>query len=323
MHLAAGIICYVALLFGYILVSYPHFLQCGSGSVAGIFFVLDSAGDPADDLKAMASLPPALLATCVTAARLPSGSQPLPQSKPARWGWVFRAARRNLFLQAGGDPIQWMDPNPWETTPLTSPSYITYSFRFSFSGEEDEIRERVGPSGRKRVQRDRRQSTCKADGELCQPDRWTTSSRRRTHKRTTFSIASEGLCAESTTLRRFRSIHTTQQEVPEGHEVQDLSAYLWRADIWRRKSPGPANLLTMAGELQSVENGNVDVGNFRFSPPSKRYELLVENMVKQLPGCWHLIVSAEDRARSDSACTLPNASYLGTWVSENQFQEVG
>jgi len=36
----------------------------------------------------------------------------------------------------------------------------------------------------------------------------------------------------------------------------------------------------------------------------QRYELLVENMVKLLPGCWHLIVSADDRARSEHMSRL-------------------
>ncbi len=48
----------------------------------------------------------------------------------------------------------------------------------------------------------------------------------------------------------------------------------------------------------------------------QRYELLVGNMVKQLPGCWHLIVSAEDRARSDQLARLQMQATLNLSIGE-------
>lgn len=48
----------------------------------------------------------------------------------------------------------------------------------------------------------------------------------------------------------------------------------------------------------------------------QRYELLMENMTKQLPGCWHLIVSAEDRARSDQLARIQMQTVINQSLGE-------
>ena len=80
----------------------------------------EAAGDPGDDLKAMGALPPSLVATCLTSARLADGER-LTTIQASQVGLVFRAARRNLHVQAGGDVAAWTDPNPWEPTSPSSP----------------------------------------------------------------------------------------------------------------------------------------------------------------------------------------------------------
>ena len=264
MHLAAGIFAYVACCVGYLLVHHTHLLQCGSGGVAGLCgFSRGSGRRPqvygipttsiAGDLRHRS--PVAIRSSTHNSASQPGGVGI--QSSKAQFVPTVRRGTHTMVR-----------PKPMGNYAIDEPDYITYSGRFTSSGEEDEIRERFGPSRRKRIPGDRRQSTCKADGELCQPHRWTTSCGRRTHKRTTFSFASKSLCVKSTSLRRFRSVHTTQQEVHEGHEVQDLSTH-HGGRLHGEGSARSSDALTMVGELQSVENRNAHARNFGLGPHPK------------------------------------------------------
>ena len=74
-----------------------------------------SVGDPGNDIRVVASLPPQLVADALLACRLPSGRR-VTAVEATQVGMVFRACHRAVFLMAGGEPVGWTDPDPWALT---------------------------------------------------------------------------------------------------------------------------------------------------------------------------------------------------------------
>ena len=74
-----------------------------------------SAGDPQDDYRVMAPIPPAAMAAVSEAALLPNGD-PLTVTQAAQLGLVYRLARRVWRVKNWLDLIHWVDPGPWNPT---------------------------------------------------------------------------------------------------------------------------------------------------------------------------------------------------------------
>ena len=274
---------------------------------------VDSAGDPADDLKSMASLPPALLATCVTAARLPSGS-PLTTVQASQVGLVFRAARRNLFVQSGGDPKQWIDPNPWETTSSTSPptsptatSSHTMERKMKFVNVLDQSDESEFNIIDDRIHAKLMGTFVTLTGGLPAPDEEPTR---------------EQLSALHRKVYVLNQPPYADFAVFTPHNKRFLKAMKYRTFVptmeggyMAKEVPGPASYSQWLGSFR-VWRASMLMLEILDLALIQRYELLVENMVKQLPGCWHLIVSAEDQARSDQLARLQMQAMMNHAVGD-------
>ena len=81
---------------------------------------VEMAGDPGDDLKLLAALPPEVVAASLSRAKLGDGEY-LTAVHASHVGLVYRLARRILHVKGGGDWDQWVDTSPWpdtSTTPL-------------------------------------------------------------------------------------------------------------------------------------------------------------------------------------------------------------
>ena len=76
---------------------------------------LQSAGDPGNDLRPLASLPVNTFTDCVTEAVKADGRR-LSVMEASQLGLVYRAAKRWLHVQAGLPTSSWVDRNPWEET---------------------------------------------------------------------------------------------------------------------------------------------------------------------------------------------------------------
>ena len=76
------------------------------------------AGDPGDDYRLLAALPPAALAATTEAATMVSGKY-LTVVQAAQVGLVYRLARRKLHVEAGLDIRLWVDP--WADAPTATP----------------------------------------------------------------------------------------------------------------------------------------------------------------------------------------------------------
>ena len=74
------------------------------------------AGDPGEDMRLLASLPPPVIATACEVAELSDGT-PLTAIQAAHVGLVYRLCRRILFLREGGNWDNWEDVDPWQAQP--------------------------------------------------------------------------------------------------------------------------------------------------------------------------------------------------------------
>lgn len=250
MRLAAGL-PYVAIILCYIAWGASDLLQCAAGGLAGLCGVRWRPSRRPESNGSIAAFIAGNLRYGSTAplghsfdnsASQPSGvglssckAKPL---YPGRWGSHTVDGSKSLGNR--GDPESFLGVYH------NSHHNINY-------GEENEIHKRSGSS-------DRRQSPRKADGLLHQPHGGSSSSGRRTHERAVVRTSPEGLCDESTSVCRLRSVHATQQAVHEGDEVQDIFAYHGRW-VHGTGSPWPGYLLSVVGFLQSLENGYVDAGD--------------------------------------------------------------
>ena len=106
-----------------------------------------TTGSMPEDLRALAGLPPSLVAASVGEARLPDGNR-LTLIQASQVGLIYRAARRALFIQGGGDVNQWVDPNPWESqgptssatslpAPSTTPNEVKMKFTHILDQSDD------------------------------------------------------------------------------------------------------------------------------------------------------------------------------------------
>ena len=261
----------------------------------------EAAEDPGDDLKAMGALPPALVATCLTSARLADGDR-LTTIQASQVGLVFRAARRNLHVQSGGDVAAWTDPNPWEptsptsplaTSPSSSPASIERKMKYvNILDQSDESEFTIVDD---KVHAGLMEKFIKVTGGLPAPEEEPTREQLSALQRKVFVLLQPPYADFAVftpygkrflKAMKYRTFLPTMEGNFISKEVPGPSTYSqWLSSfrVWRT-----AMIMLEVLDLAILQ----------------RYELLVENMVKMLPGCWHLIVSADDRARSEHMSRL-------------------
>ena len=82
-----------------------------------------AAGDPGQDLRLLASLPPYVVEQSLLAARLTSGRRLTPM-EATHVGMVYRASHRLVYLAAGGQEGGWLDPDPWSSSGAMGPTSL-------------------------------------------------------------------------------------------------------------------------------------------------------------------------------------------------------
>ena len=73
------------------------------------------AGDPGEDLRLLAAMPPPAIAVACEAAEVLPSKEPMTAMQATHVGLVYRLARRICWVNSGMDWATWEDPNPWET----------------------------------------------------------------------------------------------------------------------------------------------------------------------------------------------------------------
>ena len=95
-----------------------------------------AVGDPGQDVRPLANMPPFLVAQSITAVRLETGRR-LTALEAIQLGMIYRACHRRVHLSKGLSLEVWEDPDPWTTSStsttttagLGSPTSLTNSGR--------------------------------------------------------------------------------------------------------------------------------------------------------------------------------------------------
>ena len=74
-----------------------------------------AVGDPGQDLRPLANMPPFLVAQSITAVRMENGRR-LTALEAIQLGMIYRACHRRVHLSKGLSLEIWEDPDPWATS---------------------------------------------------------------------------------------------------------------------------------------------------------------------------------------------------------------
>ena len=258
----------------------------------------ETAGDPKEDLRPLVALPAAMVAAAVEAATSGSPNGKLSLMEASQLGLVYRCANKVIFFQAGGDIDKWEDPHPWETpssptTPVgtgTSSTTLTTTRRMKNTHVLD--------------QADETEFDVADDG---QRSKWL-----QAYVRQMGSLPPE---EEEPSVEQMSAFAKRLLEnggppyadfsvwVPFGKKAYRASKYKAylptpSGEFIMKEIPGPSNFTQWQASFKVYRTAMLMVEAASLST-LMAYEAHIEKLTKWYPTAWHLVVSAEDRARSD------------------------
>ncbi|CAJ1436241.1 unnamed protein product [Effrenium voratum] len=260
--------------------------------------VVSTLGDPAEDLRPFAAVPPAALAMACETADVQGAAMTAIQASQV--GLTYRLARRICHVRAGGSWGLWEDPNPWESalTPTGTSSGTPGTTRLEpkmkmthVLDQADETEFMVEPEETRAKWVTQYVSLT---GGLPPEEEEPSMEQLSALSRRVFSLKGAPYADFSVwvpygkkALRtaRFRSYVATL----EGFVTKELA--------------GPTNFEMWQASYRVYRTAMVML-NITPLAHLNAYETHIEKMVRFYPGCWHLIVQADDRARSEHLTRL-------------------
>ena len=260
--------------------------------------VVSTLGDPAEDLRPFAAVPPAALAMACETADVQGAAMTAIQASQV--GLTYRLARRICHVRAGGSWGLWEDPNPWESalTPTETSSGTPGTTRLEpkmkmthVLDQADETEFMVEPEETRAKWVTQYVSLT---GGLPPEEEEPSMEQLSALSRRVFSLKGAPYADFSVwvpygkkALRtaRFRSYVATL----EGFVTKELA--------------GPTNFEMWQASYRVYRTAMVML-NITPLAHLNAYETHIEKMVRFYPGCWHLIVQADDRARSEHLTRL-------------------
>ena len=257
---------------------------------------IQAAGDCGDDPRPLAALPPAVFRRCVMEATFPD-AQRLSVMQASQIGMVYRAVRRLVHLQGGGTVATWEDVDPWmeETGTLT---------RASTGGGTVTTSERKLKFGQIIDQQD--------DGEfLCDAEEF----RGKCYGKYSQLMGGLPLDAEDPTLEQLSAlskrvkVHKLAPYVDYGVWVP-FQRRVWKSNKYTtfmmmengtfasKLVPGPACYAHWVASFRVMRTAFITLELVSLNGLIK-WEAHMERLVQRYPGCWHLLVEAENKARSE------------------------
>ena len=260
----------------------------------------DAAGDPGEDVRLLAALPPQAVATCSETALLPDGSH-LSPIQAAQVGLVYRLARRKVHVDNGLDLAFWVDPDPWGTiapaptvgTP-PSPAATTPERKIKFSqilDQSDETEFVVEAEQQKQLWL--QIYINKTGGLPLEAEEPSTEQISAIRKRLSAGLGPYADFAlflpygkKALRAQKYRTYLPT----PEG-------GYLMK------EVPGPSCFSQWQGSFKVYRSAllMLDVASMA---TLVAYESHIEKMSKLYSSAWHLIVAADDLARAEHLTRL-------------------
>lgn len=256
---------------------------------------LQSAGDPGNDLRPLASLPVSTFTDCVTEA-VKSDGRRLSVMEASQLGLVYRAAKRWLHVQAGLPTSSWVDRNPWEETQSVE---ATKEPMAATSGGERKLK-----YSQLIDQQDEGEFICHGE------DMKAVWYGKFVEKMGGLSADQEDPTIEqlSALWRRTRSLRLPPYVdfaiwTPYGRRVNKNAKYqsfIMQEDgsFLSKMVPGPSSYSQWLASFRVMRSAFIMLDIL-----SLNALLLWENHMERLVGrysnCWHLVVEAENKARSE------------------------
>eukprot|EP00435_Cladocopium_sp_Y103_P024496 s339_g6.t1 len=255
-----------------------------------------AAGDPGDDYRLLAALPSNAVAATIEAVVLPAG-QPITVVQAAQLGLVYRLAKRKLHVDSGLDLSQWQDPDPWQPPQITTPATIVVDPADQTKGGErklklssvldqgDETEFTVAPESQKQVWL---QIYANAIGDLPSEQ----------EDATTIQVS-----AIQKKLQMgqppFADFGVFQPFGRKSHRAQKFRTYVMTAGgYYTRELPGPSCFQQWKASYRVYRTALIMLETISMAT-AVSYENFIEGLDRTYQGAWHLIVQADELARSE------------------------
>ena len=263
---------------------------------------VQAAGDPGDDYRLLAAIPPRIMAATTEQAQLPSGDG-LSVIQATQLGLVYRLARRKQHHDAGLDLALWEDPDPWQTPTVSPPT--------------------IGPTTTGTTSSERRMKFTAVLDQGDESEFVVATEAQKQMWLMRFVDQTGGLPLEqeeptieqlSALMRRIQSGSTPYADfsvfLPFGKKA--LRSYRYRSYIAQpdgsflmKEIPGPASYGQWSSSFKVYKTAMMMLDTLSLATLTA-YESHVEKLARlyESAGAWHLVVAAEDLARSEHLLRL-------------------
>ena len=259
------------------------------------------AGDPAEDLRPLACLPVTIFKECVTNASVGDANQRLTVIQASQLGMMFRAARRAVHLQSGAPLNTWVDVDPWESQPV-DPSHTisrTSPTTSALVGGERKLK-----FGQILDQQD--------DGEFyCHTEDF----KNKCYGKYVEKMGGLPQDCEDPTLEQLSALARRTRTLKMAPFV-DFGVWVpFQKRVWKSNKyttfvltedgtfasklvPGPSCHAHWVASFKVMRTAFVMLELVSLNN-LVMWESHVERLVQRYPTCWHLVVEAEHKARSE------------------------
>ena len=261
-------------------------------------------GDPGNDLRLLASLPPSAVAAACEVATFPD-TTPLSAIQAAHVGLVYRLTKRILYQKDGGNWDQWEDVDPWQapspgmnsmpastTTVSSSSGTVERKLKLSTVVDQADDSEFTIVSDQLKAKWYQRYLDVMGGPpeEDCEP----TLEQLSALHRKVFVLQDPpytdfGVFGPYGRKLLRSSKFKTYVLTPEGYTTKEI--------------PGPANFAIWRSSYRVFKTAMIMMDIISVSNLMS-YESTIERYSITYPQAWHLVVIAEDNARAEHAARL-------------------
>ncbi len=260
------------------------------------------AGDPGEDLRLLAAMPPQAIAVACEAAEILPSKEALTAMQATHVGLVYRLARRICWANSGMDWMSWEHPNPWEAHktkgekgPEEEPGETTKGRKLKLSNVLDQM----------------------DDSEFVVEPEETRQKWLKGYKDVTGGYPLE---EEEPTLEQVSALKKKVDSglapfadfsvfVPYGKKAMKAAKYRsYQLDpstggYTVKELPGPSafGMWLLSFRVYKVALVMLDLVDYT---TLNRYENHMERLARIYAGAWHLLVTADERARGEQAARI-------------------
>jgi hypothetical protein len=257
-------------------------------------------GDPKDDTRLLAALPATVIQAAIEATVMDNGD-PVSLVQAAQLGLVYRLAKRKQHVDSGLDLNLWIDPDPWATS---SPAALTLptgdnvdqtkgterKLKFAnFLDQADDSEFTVASETQKQVWL---QGCVNLTEDLMEQEEPTTEQLSALQKRL---LAKQCPYADFAVFLPFGR---------KAHRAQRYRTYVMTPNgFYTKELPGPSGIDQWRASFRVYRTALLMLQAATMAT-AVAYEAFIEKLDRLYKGCWHLIVQADELARSEHMLRL-------------------